>query len=287
MHVFFDGDGIINRYINDYDQYITIYTLDFFNNIISSSNFDSENNEISRSILKLESEGIPLTDVSSRMVSNRFDSTKILIGGNGGLMSIDLTTKDINPIFQDLGAILPVAYGSRQDVDSFYFCVSSNKISDLSQNMHQFDQDVVDIIISDYDSNHILVLCVNSVHRGLDGTHDLININGLHDFSGRSFIQGAIVHMYDQQTAAAGSFAKHIFDECYIVSTNRDIYISKSIGGAGDPPVKWKSITGSLPNVYITSFVYDTEDDILLVGTRGRGVWKLDALSRIISDLIS
>lgn len=72
-------------------------------------------------------------------------------------------------------------------------------------------------------------------------------------------------------------FVPGMFDDAVVVGTNLGVYAMRT-----STPGTWSAL-GDLPTVRVWDMDYDASDDVLIVGTLGRGAWKLNAVSTVIN----
>ena len=66
-----------------------------------------------------------------------------------------------------------------------------------------------------------------------------------------------------------------------VVGTNLGVYVSASTAIG-----TWSKLGSALPNVIAYDMEYDTTDDILVVGTMGRGSWSLSNVTTILESTV-
>lgn len=121
-------------------------------------------------------------------------------------------------------------------------------------------------VMIDYeDHDHVFVIDDNQVFRSTDGGVNFTDITGdlpaaVRDFRSLEFVRSGA------QWAV-------------VVGTLRGVYAARSVD-----VMDWAPVGSDMPNVYAWDMDYDAEDDVLVVGTLGRGVWKFTDASSIAED---
>ncbi|MCB1206818.1 MAG: SUMF1/EgtB/PvdO family nonheme iron enzyme, partial [Verrucomicrobiae bacterium] len=120
------------------------------------------------------------------------------------------------------------------------------------------------IVADPEDHDHLFAADNNQVFRSTDGGTTFTDITGDIPSASRDF--------------RSLEFIRRGATWAVLVGTVRGIFAARH-----DAVTDWASVGSGFPNVYVWDMDYDEEDEVLVVSTLGRGVWKLENAADITS----
>jgi ELWxxDGT repeat protein len=124
---------------------------------------------------------------------------------------------------------------------------------------------VLGIMIDPEDYDHVFAIDSNQVFRSTDGGVSFTDITG--------DLPGAVRDFRSLEFVRSGA------QWAVVLGTLRGVYAAR-FSAVND----WAPVGTDMPNVYAWDMDYDATDDVLVVGTLGRGVWKFNNASVIAED---
>lgn len=122
------------------------------------------------------------------------------------------------------------------------------------------------LIVDPEDHDHLFVIDNNQVFRSIDGGTSFTDITGDIPASAKDF--------------RCLEFIRNGADWAVVVGTLRGVHAANSAA-----PTDWGLVGTDLPIAYVWDMDYDAADNVLVVGTLGRGAWKFsDARSIIVGS---
>lgn len=211
---------------------------------------------------------------------NSIDANRLLIGGGNGVFeSLDqgATVSRISTLSPNDGGNggKTMSYGGRKnDVDNVevvYFTDSSSIYRRVAAGaapaaVAGYSGGVArGIVVDPEDYDHVFAIDNNQVFRSTNGGTTFTDISGdipasVKDFRCLEFIRD-------------GS------DWAILVGTLRGVYAAASTA-----PDDWGVVGTDLPNAYVWDMDYDAADNVLVVGTLGRGAWKYTGARSIVGS---
>ncbi len=129
------------------------------------------------------------------------------------------------------------------------------------------NRDIADVTIASDDWSHVWAIDNNSVFQSLDTGNSWIDVTG-------------------NLMAIAGS---QLFSLQYVPGAVGALVVGGSLGvfsALVDQPNIWAEVGSNLPNAPAFDIVYDAIDDVLAIGTLGRGSWTLPLASTLWQDKV-
>lgn len=245
----------------------TSYRYSSFQNLGSfrRREYDSNNNLISQVFLA----SIPDPQFVTPVELNAVDPTRLAIGGTGSVYESFNQGLSNSPVSGSTGANSDaIAYGHVSDPDLLVVGDSSQILvrdsfvgNVMAPTPTAFPGGSVrDIVLDPTEADAYYVVAAGGIYQTLDGGTVWNNITGnlfslANDFRSIEFVEA-------------------LPEDGLIVGTEKGVYFADS-----SDFTFWSELGTGLPNVLAYDIDYDPSDDLLVVGTLGRGAWTLSDTS--------
>ncbi|MEM6703812.1 MAG: RTX toxin [Acidobacteriota bacterium] len=203
---------------------------------------------------------------------NAEDPTRLVIGGSNGvyesfdrLSSVSLVAGTATPVVvNSFGAGGTIAYGIPGNEEVLYFASGSSVWVRTAAAPTAPTQrptpggTVLGVVIDPGDPTHAFAIDINQVFRTTN--------------SGASWtdVTGNLFTSFSPFELASITFVPGTNDRI-VVGSGRGVFV------ADDADFEdWSELGTDLPNVLVLELGYDTDDELLVAGTLGRGAWTLD-----------
>ncbi|MEQ9379617.1 MAG: hypothetical protein RJP95_02050, partial [Pirellulales bacterium] len=255
------GDVVVD------DSGATSYRYSSFQNLVSfrRREYDSNNNLISQVFLA----GIPDPQFVTPVELNAVDPTRLVIGGTGKVYESFNRGLSNSAVAGSIGANSDaIAYGHITDPDLLVVGDGSSILvrdsfvgNTMTLTASPFPGGTIrDIVLDPTEPNVYFVVAAGGIYQTLDGGSVWINITG---------------NLY----GLASNFRSVEYVEAFpedglVVGTDTGVYFADS-----SDFMFWSELGTDLPNAVAYDLDYDSADDLLVVGTLGRGAWTLSDVS--------
>lgn len=211
---------------------------------------------------------------------NVIDANQLLIGGGNGVYESTDQGATVSRISTSVAADAgnggrTMSYGGRKggidNKDVVYFATGSAIHRRVTAGASPAavagyaGSTVRGIVVDPEDYDHVFAIDNNQVFRSTNGGTSFTDITGDIPASAKDF--------------RSLEFIRDGSDWAVIVGTLRGVYAAISTG-----PADWGVVGTDLPNAYVWDMDYDASDNVLVVGTLGRGVWKFDDARSIVGS---
>ncbi|MBK8038025.1 MAG: choice-of-anchor D domain-containing protein [Verrucomicrobiaceae bacterium] len=208
------------------------------------------------------------------------NANRLLIGaGNGVYESLDqgATVSRISTLSPNDGGFggRTMIYGGRKNgadnLDVVYFADGSSIYRRVTAGATPAaaagytGSTVMGVMVDPEDYDHVFAIDNNQIFRSTDGGASFTDITGDIPASVRDF--------------RSLEFVRSGAEWAVVLGTLRGVYAAR-YNAVND----WAPVGTDMPNVYAWDMDYDAADDVLVVGTLGRGVWKFNSASSIAED---
>ncbi len=258
-------------------RYSSFQNLGSFRKRITSS----ANTLVSQSFPALSPQG-GAPAISGQFVTpieiNAINANRLLIGASNGIYeSLDqgATVSRISTLSPNdgLSGGRTMSYGGRKDATDNAEVVHFGDGSSIYRRVDAGDtpaavagytgSTVRGIVVDPEDYDHLFAIDNNQVFRSTDGGDSFTDITGDIPAAAKDF--------------RCLEFIRDGADWAILVGSLRGVYAASS-----NAPTDWGVVGTDLPNAYVWDMDYDASDNLLVVGTLGRGAWKFSGARSIV-----
>ncbi len=258
-------------------RYSSFQNLGSFRKRITSS----ANTLVSQSFPALSPQG-GAPAISGQFVTpieiNAINANRLLIGASNGIYeSLDqgATVSRISTLSPNdgLSGGRTMSYGGRKDAIDNAEVVHFGDGSSVYRRVDAGDtpaavagytgSTVRGIVVDPEDYDHLFAIDNNQVFRSTDGGDSFTDITGDIPAAAKDF--------------RCLEFIRDGADWAILVGSLRGVYAAGS-----NAPTDWGVVGTDLPNAYVWDMDYDASDNLLVVGTLGRGAWKFSEARSIV-----
>ncbi|KAA1258967.1 Calx-beta domain protein [Rubripirellula obstinata] len=286
-----DGGDVVVDNITLADQNQSIRYSSFQNlGGFQSTVWDADNNRISSTARRLiVTEGEPFeATFDTSVVLNAVDPTRLLVGGSNGVY--ESSTQGDSAVqtstFSVPGSVAnPLAYGGRSEVNndnpSVIYAgdtlgnvhVRTEAAGTYVTNINLGGGPIRDVRMNPNEWFEAIAIDSNTVVRTTDAgdTWDMITGN-------LSSIGASVFRSLEYVSQTVGT----TLIEAVVLGTNTGVY-AMTMDAVGT----WFQLGSNLPNVPVFDMDYDLADDVLVLGTLGRGAWKLADASSFLEPSVT
>ena len=249
--------------------------------------FDAGNNLVSSASvpLTLVGGGTPIVTGSGGNVQfttpitlNTIDPTRMIIGGSSNLWESDDMGDTVSHISSSIGVNRPgaVAYGGTQsgvdNTDVLYVgsgsdvYVRTSGTGSPTQSAAYSGGTVKDIVLDPANWASAFVIDADSVFSTSDAGGAWMDITG-----NLMSLAGSALNTIEYISGAVGALV-----------VGGDLGVFTALISDLSASTAWTEVGANLPNALVYDMDYDANDDVLVAGTLGRGVWTLPNASEVL-----
>lgn len=285
-----DGGDVVVDNLTLADQNQSIRYSSFQNlGAFQSTVWDADNNLISstpRPLVVTEGEPFEATFDTS-LVLNAVDPTRLLVGGSNGVYESATQGDSIvqTSTFSVPDSVAnPLAYGGRSDVNNdnpsvIYAGDTSGNVHVRTESAGEYTSNINlggtirDVRINPTEWTEAIATDFNTVVRTTDAG------DSWDDITGNLFSVGASEF---RSLEYVSQFVGANLIEALVLGTNTGVY-AMTLDAVGT----WFQFGSALPDVPVFDMDYDIADDVLVLGTLGRGAWKLESVSSFLAPSVT